>query len=74
MGLLGDPNPLQQLQSLALHLSFRAFAHFHRRQGEVVEHREMGKQIELLKHHAHLPPDRVDAAQIVADFNAIHHD
>ncbi len=74
MGLLGDPNPLQQLQGLALHLSFRALAHLHRRQGEVVEHREVGKQIELLEHHANLPADRIYAAQIVADFNAIHHD
>ena len=36
----------------------RPLLHLHRCKGDVVEDREMGKQIELLKHHAHPTADR----------------
>ena len=72
-GLLVDAHPLQQFERLALHFSFGPPAHQHRRQGEVVEHGQVRKQVELLKHHPYFAADGIDLAHIVGEGDAIHH-
>ena len=56
--LLLNPHLLQQLQRPLLHLRLRTLLHLHRREGDVLEDREMGEQVELLKHHSHPTADR----------------
>jgi hypothetical protein len=49
-------------------------AHPDRGQDEVLEHGQVGKQVELLEHHAHLAADLLDLLQVVGQLGAIHHD
>jgi hypothetical protein len=42
-----------------LRLGARQAAHPHRAEGEVLQHRQVREQVELLEHHAHLAPRRI---------------
>ena len=74
LGLLLDADPIQQVEGLGLDLGTGPSTHQRGGQHEVVQHREVGKQIELLKHHAHLSADGVDLAQVVAQAVAVDAD
>ena len=50
--MLANPHLIKQLDRPLFRRSLGPLLHLHRRQGDVVEDREMGEQVELLKHHA----------------------
>jgi hypothetical protein len=52
----------------------RHLARTPRGQCDVVEHRQMSKQIELLEHHSHLFAQGIQAFVVIADFDAVHRD
>ena len=52
--LIGDTYPLQQPHRFRPRFFFVPFQHIHRREGHIVQDTHMRKQIEGLKHHAHL--------------------
>ena len=45
-----------------------------RREGDVVEHRQVREQVELLEHHADLGADLLDVAQVVVELDAVDDD
>ncbi len=49
--MCGKPDALQQFQCFFTSRRFIAFKHFHLRQGQVFDNRQMGEQLEMLKHH-----------------------
>ena len=53
IGLVGQPDCFQQLHRTFPRLRFGLFPQRTRREHDVLQHREMGEQIELLEHHAH---------------------
>ena len=71
VGLLGDAHALQLLHGAGLSFFFWQFAHPHRRQGQVFQHREVGKQVELLEDHAHFFAYIVDDFDVVANLHAV---
>ena len=52
----------------------RPIAHVDGRQRNVVQHRQVGEQVELLEHHSHLAPDLLNIADIVRQFGPVHDD
>src|SRR6478752_6707469 len=60
VGLLGDAHPLQILHGGLFGLRLRHAAHPRRRQHQVLQHRQMRKQVELLEHHPDLRTDLLD--------------
>jgi len=72
--LFGDAHPLKIMARPVLGLSARQPACLDRAKGQVVQHRQVGKQVELLKHHTHLGADRHDRAFIVVQLGAIDAD
>ena len=72
--MLGDAYALQQLHGDFFGLLLIPLAHVDRAQGDVLHHRQMREQVELLEHHAHLLADSGDVAHVVAELNAIHDD
>ena len=63
--------PSQLLHGPFFGLFFRDLADPHGRQGQVLEHREVGKQVELLKHHANAFADGIDGLDVVAELSAV---
>ncbi len=74
VGLLGDAHPHQQLARRGLGLRFRHLADLDRRDHQVLQHGQMGKQVELLEHHADIAADHIDIARGVIEFDAVDHD
>src|SRR3954454_5105177 len=70
----GNAHPLQIFHRRRLSLDLRRLAHQDRRQGAVLQDGEVGKQVEVLKHHANLASDGLDILQIVRHLDAIHDD
>src|SRR6185437_4369267 len=48
--------------------------HPDRRQGQVLQHRQMREQVELLEHHADFAADRLDVADVAGKLDAIDED
>ena len=72
--LLGNVHALQVLHGGLLGLGARHLLHPHRSKAQVVEHGEVGKQVEALEHHADFGADLVDLAQVVGELRAIDDD
>ena len=69
--LLGNLYPLQVLHGGVLGILAGHFAHPDGTQGEVVQHGQMRKQIEVLEHHADFTPDQLDVLEVVAELRAL---
>ncbi len=74
VGLFRDAYLLQQFHRFLFSFLPRPFAHSDGRQSDVVQDRQMGEEVELLKDHADLTADGSDVADIMGEFNAIHDD
>ena len=55
-------------------LGFRGFKYPDRTKRQIFQYRQMGKQIEVLKHHADFTTNRFDITQVVGDLGAIDND
>jgi hypothetical protein len=73
-GLLGDADALQQLDRGLLGPRLRPAAHPDRRQRDVLQHRQVREQVELLEDHADLAADGLDIANVVGQLNAVDDD
>jgi len=60
MRLFGDAHFGQELHGLGLCFFLAALAHHLLRQHDVLQHRQVRKEVELLEHHAHLGAHGVD--------------
>jgi hypothetical protein len=65
--LLGDASPSRAAPSHLLRDPLGHLAHLAGRQRDVVEHAEVGEQVEALEHHAGLAADLLDVAQMSFD-------
>ena len=72
--LLRDADPLEQLHRGGLGLGLGRLAHPGRRERQVLEHREMRKQVEVLEHHADLAPGGIDVLDVAGELDAVDHD
>src|SRR5581483_1138974 len=69
-GLLRDAHPFEVVARGVLGLLARQLAHPDRRQGQVLQHGQVGEQVELLEHHADLAADRLDVFQLRGQLDA----
>jgi len=69
--LLGDAHALQLRHRLLLGLLLGQLADPHRRQREVLEHREVREQVELLEYHADVAAHGVDRLDVVAQLDTV---
>jgi hypothetical protein len=60
-GLFGDAHAFQLRHGALLGFLLRQLAHPGRRQRQVLQHGEVREQVELLEHHADLPPHHLPA-------------
>src|SRR5690606_29611072 len=74
VALLRDADALQQLACLGFGSVLLPVTHFHRREHDVLQHREMREKVELLEHHADLAANGGDVAYVVAQFDTIDDD
>ena len=72
-GLLGDSHPFQVLHGRLFRFALRTPAYPHGRQGAILQYRQMGKQVEVLEHHAHFTPYGIDVLEIVRQLHAVNH-
>src|SRR5207237_1350481 len=70
-GLLAQTDLRQKLECHSFRRSSRQLAYDARTEGDVVEHREVRVEIELLKHHAAFDPHRADVDGAVGEADAI---
>jgi len=70
VGLLGNVHPLKLVQRQLIGLGLGQAAHVARRQRQVVEHAQVRKQVELLKHHAHSLAQLLHGAAVLAALHA----
>jgi hypothetical protein len=73
MGLLGNANPLKVLHGQRLSFFLGHAAYFHRSKHQVVQHRQVREQIELLKHHPYFTSQLLHAGAVIVKHHAIHH-
>jgi hypothetical protein len=71
--LLGDLYPTQVGHRLFLSLGLGGSAHPDRRQGQVLQYRQVREEVERLEHHSDLAADRVQCPRVVGQLRAIHH-
>jgi hypothetical protein len=71
-GLFGNAHTLELCHGAFFGLFFGHLAHPHGRKGEVFQHGQVGKQVELLENHAHLFAHLVDGFDIVGEFHTVH--
>ncbi len=74
VGLVGDLHALEIAHRQRLGVALRHVPHPDRRQRAVLDHGEMRKQIELLKHHADVAAHREDVLGIVGQLDAVDDD
>jgi len=55
-------------------LPARHLAHPNQRKGAILEHGEVRKQVEVLKHHAYLAADALDVLEVARQLGAAHPD
>jgi len=73
-GLLGDAHLREQLHPELLGGRLAHPSHLTRCERDVVQHGEVGEQVELLEHHARLPPHLLDVAQVAGQLDAVDDD
>ena len=71
VALVGDPDPLQQFQRLLLRLGLVRLAHLERGEGDVVEDRLVGEEVEALEHHPRRRPAAPPAPFLGRQFLAV---
>ena len=69
--LIGQANALQQLHGLLVGSSLAHTAQAHRSQRDVLFHRQVGEQVKMLEHHAHLGAGGINVA--FGDLFAVQH-
>ena len=72
--LLRDAHPLQIVPGNLVGFLSRQLADPDGRKRAVLEHRQMGKQVELLKHHADFAADLIDLLEVLRQFHAVDDD
>ena len=74
VGLVGEPDPLEHLASDADGLRLGATQHACLGNREILQHRQMREQIELLEHHADVRAELIDIGIWVGDVLAVDQD
>ena len=74
VGMGGEADALQQLQALLARGGLVALEHFHLRQRQVVDDRQVREQLEVLEHHADLGTQLRQVGFLVVDRRAVHQD
>jgi hypothetical protein len=74
IGLVVDADLLEQVVGLFQGRRRAAFAHHLLGQGDVFQHRLVGKEVEGLKHHADFRPHLVDVGLAVQNIDAVNQD
>ena len=74
IGLIGKADTFQQRHGLLLGLLGCFLLQGNGRHGDVLQHRLMGKQVEVLEHHAHLLAVQVDIHRLTGQIHAIKED
>src|SRR5436305_2996507 len=74
LGLLRNAHALEIEHGGLLRLLLRHLAHPDRREGKILQDREMGEEVELLKHHADLAADRLDVLDVGGELDAVDDD
>ncbi len=74
VGLLWNTYTLQILHGQLLSLGLGLATNPHRPQSQVFHHGQVRKQIEVLKHHAHVTPNGLDLTHIVGKLLTSHND
>ena len=72
--LVRKADALQQGHGLRLGLGGRFLFQGDRRHGDVLQHRLVGEQVEVLEHHAHLLPVQVDVHRLAGKVCAVEED
>ena len=72
--LVGQANALQQLHGLSVGLILLLQTQLNGGQSDVLLHRHMGEEVEMLEHHAHFPAVEVDVHLFVGDVHAVEVD
>ena len=68
----GQPDAIQQLQTFISRGGFVALQHFYLRQHQVIDDAEVGKQLEVLEHHADLAAQLRQIGFLVVHFGTVH--
>ena len=71
---VGDPHPGEIAHGELFSLFTRKLAHPDRRQSQILKHRQMRKQVELLKHHADFAANELDILEVRRQFHAFDQD
>ena len=74
VGLVGKANALQQGHGLLLGCGGSLFLQGHGGHGDVLQHRLVGKQVEVLEHHAHLLTVQVDVHRLARQIRTVEED
>src|SRR5207253_8636742 len=72
--LLWDTDFAQEIHGFRVGIWFGPTPHFTRCQRHIVEHRQVGKQVERLEHHAHFAPDLVDVTDVIGQGHTVYSD
>ena len=72
--MFGDADSLEELHRGLLGRVFRLMPHLTGSKGDVVYHREMGKEVEGLKHHPGLTTDLLNVLYVVGQLNPVNDD
>ena len=73
-GFIDESHLIEQFSRLFLCLLLPQLFELHRRQRDIPQHRHVGKQIELLKHHPDLLAEFVNLFKVVHNGNALNDD
>ena len=71
---VAETDALQKLQRLRLRFLLRFVQQLHGRKRHVAQNGHMREEVEMLEHHAHLLPVKVDIAALVGDIDAAEQD
>jgi hypothetical protein len=74
VALFGDADALEQLHRPRLCLLFGLLAHLDRGEGDVVQDRLVGEEVERLEHHAHLGAQRSEVGALIGEQGAVEVD
>ena len=74
VGTVAQTHHVQQLAGGGLSLLLGNALGVHRCQGEILQHRHVGEQVEVLEHHAHLLAVQVDVGVFVGDIVILKED
>ena len=74
VGLFGDADAVEQAHGRLLRLLLLHLAHVDRREGDVLDHGQMGEEVELLEDHAGFGADLLDVAHVAGQWDAVDDD